>query len=429
VSVREMTVALRFAILRWVLLRPSQRPGVLPFVVASLVWIQHGGLRADETTTGSDWLLQSTTSTFESDSEFSTFLFTPSTPFEPTEPNSLFTAGAGRIGRASYQSSDPEEGPVINEDGLERIGPADFIDGEPIVIPPMPGESRHVSDNAAATASTYNPEDVESLNDLNKGEPKLNLRRLAGSPYQNYRVDESFLSWIPGSGDDFGWFSLVGSTYQPRGKTSGFSGTINIHWLGGPTTAPLSPRLYDFAMGYQTRDSLSHRFSYDLAASVGAYSDFEGSARDGIRFPAHAIGMVHYDQSTDLVFGVDYLDRDDYSILPVFGLSLHNFDLPGLRMDLIFPRPRIEYTLSPDSRAYLSGQLGGGTWAVEFPDEREHAMTYRDYRLILGFERASEGNYLGALEFGYIFGRRLEFRDLSTQSFDDAFLIQWVIRR
>jgi hypothetical protein len=204
---------------------------------------------------------------------------------------------------------------------------------------------------------------------------------------------------------------------------------INIHWLGGPTSVPLNPRLYDFALGYQARDSLSTRFSYDIAASVGAYSDFEGSARKGVRFPAHAAGIVHIDQSSDLVFGVDFLDRDDHAMLPILGVSLHNFDLPGLRMDLVFPRPRIEYALSCDSRAYLMGQLGGGTWAVEFPDQQDHVMTYRDHRLILGFEKSTDATSTGALEFGYVFGRKLEFRDVSTQTFDDAFLIQWVWRR
>lgn len=429
-SVREMTIFVTgLSVSRSLLPTSARRRGILAFLVTCLAGAQLPLLPADETAIGATSKLKPNVSTDESDFDFSEFQFTPSTAFEPTEPNSLFTAGAGGIGRASYQSPDPDEGPVINEDGLEQIGPAEPIDEEPIVIPPIPGESIQIPNNAAPSAPSYHPEDVESLNDLNKGESKLNLRRLSDSPYQNYRVDESSWSWIPGSGDDFGWFSLLGSTYQPRGKTSDIGGTINIHWLGGPTTASLNPRLYDFALGYQKRDSLSHRFSYDLSANIGAYSDFEGSARDGVRFPAHAVGMIHFDQSTDLVFGVDYLDRDDYSILPVFGLSLHNFDLPGLRMDLIFPRPRIEYAFSPESRAYLTGQLGGGTWAVEFADSSEHVMTYRDYRLILGFEKATDEDSTNALEFGYIFNRRLEFRDLPTQAFDDAFLIQWVMRR
>lgn len=268
----------------------------------------------------------------------------------------------------------------------------------------------------------------ESLKDLEEGRVDWNLERMARERYENYRTGESAWSWIPGGGQDFGWFSMTTSTYEARGHRSGVGGMINIHWLGGPYTSPLPSRVYDFGIGLQTRDALSDRFSYDVAASVGAFSDFEDSARDGIRFPSHAVGMVHFDSSTDIVFGLDYLDRDDYPLLPVFGVSLYNLDIPGLRMDLIFPRPRIEYALSPDSRAYIAGNMGGGTWDIEFPDETDKVMTYRDFRLLVGFERADDGS-LGALEFGYVFGRRLEFRnDPITTDFQDAFVLQWVHR-
>ncbi len=110
--------------------------------------------------------------------------------------------------------------------------------------------------------------------------------------------------------------------------------------LGGPISVPIPPRLYDFVLGYQRKGSLSSEFSYDIATSVGVYSDFEGSAREGVRFPSHAVGMLHLDHSRDFVFGVDYLDRDDIAILPVIGMSFHEFSIPELRLDLIFRVPK-----------------------------------------------------------------------------------------
>ncbi len=363
--------------------------------------------------------------------DFSEFRHMPSSHFRTTDPSELFDPGQRSIRSASHQAHVADELPV-NEDQNAAAGDAWVEPQQDLRVPlesAPPTDEAIVIPDGSASGSMYDPNNVESLKDLNKGRDRLNLERLAEAPYQNYRSDESMWSWIPGTGDDFGWFSLQSTTYQARGQKTGFGGMINIHWLGGPTTAPLNPRLYDFGLGFQARDSLSPRFSYDLSGSIGAYSDFEGSAREGVRFPAHAVGMIHVDQGMDVVFGVDYLDRDDYNMLPVFGLSFHNLDLPGLRLDLIFPRPRIEYALSPDSRAYLSGSLGGGMWEVEFPDQREHVMTYGDYRLMLGFESVTNDDALGALEFGYIFHRRLEFRDLPQQSFDDAFLLQWVMRR
>ncbi|GEM_PF-7059356 len=89
-------------------------------------------------------------------------------------------------------------------------------------------------------------------------------------------------------------------------------------------------------LGYQIRNKPSHQFSYDLFTSVGAFSDFESSARKGIRFPSHAVGMFHVNHTTDFIFGVDYLDRDDVEVLPVIGVSLRDVYVRGLRMDPAF---------------------------------------------------------------------------------------------
>ena len=203
-----------------------------------------------------------------------------------------------------------------------------------------------------------------------------------------------------------------------------------MHWLDGPISSPLPARLYDFMLGYQVRNRISDQFSYDLFTSVGAFSDFESSARKGIRFPSHAVGMFHVNHSTDFVFGVDYLDRDDVEVLPVIGVSLRDVYVNGLRMDLVFPRPRIDYMLSETHRMYLAGVMNGGTWQIEFPDRSDRVMTYRDFRLLLGIESTDKDGSLSAWELGYVFGRSLEFRNQPGDThFDDAFVIQWVSRR
>jgi hypothetical protein len=318
--------------------------------------------------------------------------------FIPTQPQELF-------GEAAESEADPSN-PERNE----------------YFTPPSP--------DSAGPSAAYSPGDeIQSLRQADEEKQGPSFRRLSASRYSNYRSDESGWSWLPGSGQDFGWLSLEGTTFQPRGRHTGLGGNFGLHLLGGPVTVPVPPRLYDFALGFQTRDSLSDQFSYDLATSVGVYSDFEGSARDGVRFPSHAVGMFHINGSTDFVFGIDYLDRDDIALLPVIGVSLRDQYVPGLRFDLVFPRPRIEYVLSDTSRVYVSGVLGGGTWEIEFPDGTDQVMSYRDFRLALGFEVSDRDGGTNALEFGYVFGRALEFRgDPVTTHFDDAFLLRWVWR-
>ncbi len=268
--------------------------------------------------------------------------------------------------------------------------------------------------------------DPESNSDLKL--PRLSY--FSQEPYLNYRSDEESLSYLPGGGDQFGWLSFESTPYLGRGYKSGFTTAFNLHLLSGPNVVPLPPRLYDFSLGYQKRGRIKDFMSYDLATSIGVFSDFEDSARDGVRFPGHAVGMLHFKPELDLVFGVDYLSRDDIKLLPVGGISWRPQSMPDLRFDLVFPRPRIDYSIDNRSKIYLAGRLGGGTWDIEFPNNDNDVLTYRELQFLLGLEkRNSEGN-LTSLEFGYVFDRRIEFRTLEqTSEFDDALVIRLVTRK
>ncbi|GAB5440862.1 MAG: hypothetical protein Fues2KO_12110 [Fuerstiella sp.] len=257
-----------------------------------------------------------------------------------------------------------------------------------------------------------------------------NLFQLSRGPYQSYRTDEDYIAWLPGNGDDFGMVHWKSDPYLEMDEDRGFTSAFNMHWLNGPTVVPLPPRVYEFVFGYHARDRISSRFSYDMFTSIGVYSDFEGSAREGVRFPAHAAGILHVNQSTDVVFGIDYLGRDNIGVLPVFGVSLHDLAIDGLRLDLVFPRPRIDYVLSNQYQLYLTGQTAGGDWDIEFPGGSGEVMSYRDYRIAFGLERSDDDGDLHSLELGYVFGRNLELRGRPGDfDFDDAFLIRWVTRK
>ena len=257
-----------------------------------------------------------------------------------------------------------------------------------------------------------------------------NLIYFSQEPYANYRTNANWFEYIPGDGDQFGWLSLGSDPYQKRGYRSGFSTAINIHLLSGPNAVALPPRLFDFSLGYQTRGRIQDVMSYDLATTIGIFADFEGSARNGVRFPGHAVGMLHYTPEIDVVFGVDYLSRDDIKLLPVMGLSWRPKSMESMRFDLVFPRPRIDYTLDQSRKLYVAGRLGGGTWEIEFPNSDNDVMTYRDLQLVVGLERLKANGNVSAWEFGYLFDRNVEFRTLTGEThFDDAFLFRIVMRK
>jgi hypothetical protein len=247
--------------------------------------------------------------------------------------------------------------------------------------------------------------------------------------FTEYRQHEAILSYMPGNGDQLGWIDLEPSPYIGRDEKSGLMGGIGLHLLSGPISVALPPRLWDFNLGYQIRDTISDRFSYDLAVTAGVYSDFEDSARDGVRFPAHAVGIVHMSESLDLVGGVDYLDRDDYRILPVIGYSWCSEDFPNWNVDMVFPRPRVQFALNDTKQLYIRGLLGGGTWDIEMPDEANDVVTYRDFQLLFGLEQVNDDGTASSFELGYVFGRKVELRTSpQDHTFDDAFIVRWVRR-
>ncbi len=250
----------------------------------------------------------------------------------------------------------------------------------------------------------------------------------AGDPldgFLGYRYQTSSTDWIVGNGDQFGMVSLDWEHYVDSGIHSGLGLGAKIHFLAGPERADMPPRAFDFSLAYQKRDRLGP-FGYDVAASVMASSDFEGSAREGIRFPSHAVGFLEVHPTTELVFGVDYLDRGDLKILPVAGLIL--LPNPVTRLELVFPRPRAVFRLTDDHRLYAAGELGGGTWAIErlvggvFND----LATYRDLRLSLGLEWVKKDGNRSALEIGYLFDRRLEYTSGTELDLDDTVLLRVV---
>ncbi len=312
----------------------------------------------------------------------------------------------------------------VSDEPLQRSGRSLLSDSESAIAP-----EDHLEANSVSESHTIGAMIDEAIANAISPESRLDVFFVQSEPYEAYRRHRTAVDWIAGSNEDLGWLSWQSDPYLHKNSSTGLLMAFNLHWLSGPVTPDVSPRLYDAVLGYQHRQSFSHTFSYDVAASVGVFSDFAGSARQGVRFPAHAVGIIHMNYRTDFVFGVDYLDRGDIKILPVVGLSIREFLVPNVRLDLVFPRPRIDFALDSHHRIYVAGLLGGGTWDYQASQNTRDLLTYRDYRVIFGFETADISGHLSAIELGYAFSRQLEFASTGTaDSFTDAFVLQWVSR-
>lgn len=370
--------------------------------------------------------------------------------WEPTSPGRLFAERDGEWGRVESESGVAVSGSVaeLSSDALgERVtggisglselsaevtegAGREGIPGRPGAALRSPGRDSGVG--AAGDGST------ESLSRRYDGTLFEQLEEEQRSGYEVYRSAENGWLWMPGGGGEFGMLSMYSNAWQPRHNLNGerqrsvggLDFGFSMHWLDGPGELPLPPRLYDLSVAYQNRGQLWSSLRYDVGVSAGLYTDFEDSVREGWRFPGHAVMMLPTGSDSDLVLGVDYLDRGDMSALPVAGVSLRNVLLDGMRMDLVYPQPRISWLMNSDSRVYTAGVLGGGTWDVEFPDSSGQLVTYRDYRWSVGFEqRQGEAGILN-LEVAWVFGRQVERRgDVAALEMGDGLLLIMTVRR
>jgi hypothetical protein len=241
-----------------------------------------------------------------------------------------------------------------------------------------------------------------------------------------YYPSSSSLSWIIGKNDRFGMVNLDSSMSLPSQDMDGIVGGIDFHFLDGPIQTEMPPRLFDLAIGYGRRRWISDNVGYDILARVGIYTDFEGSARKGVRFPGHAVAQIRVTPDRYWLFGIEVLDRDDISLLPVIGPRWQpNGDW---ELDLVFPRPKIAVRLPRKGHwAYVRGELGGGTWAIERDESIDDNATYRDLRVVGGWE-TRHAEHHGSFEVAYVFARDLSYRTGIGMPLNDAVMISFTSR-
>ena len=297
-----------------------------------------------------------------------------------------------------------------------RFEPLPFIDPSPPVLPSQEHALVGKTPISGELSPTGNP---INLDGSTEAKPAASL-----SDFMGYRYSTSALEWIPGGGDQFGIFSVLLDGYAQSGIRNGIITGFGFYVFSGPVQSDMPPRAYDFSIGYQIRQRIGP-LAFDLASAVQASSDFNGDARKGIQYPGHGVGFLTVRPELDLVFGVDYLDRADIKLLPVAGVIWK--PNPEMRFELVFPRPRAVFQLTDTYRLYFSGELGGGTWAIETPALGNSVATYRDLRACIGLESVDTDGRQSAIEVGYLFDRRLEYTSgIGNMQLDDAVVLRLV---
>ncbi len=118
-------------------------------------------------------------------------------------------------------------------------------------------------------------------------------------------------------------------------------------------------------------------------------------------------------------FGVAYLDRSDsFNVLPFGGLVWKPND--DWKYELMAPMLRVarrcygfQAILPREAAAthwaYVGIGFGGGSWAFQSVGKRPDVADYSEYSVVVGLESQRGPRNAWKTEFGYVFGRKMEF--------------------
>jgi hypothetical protein len=219
---------------------------------------------------------------------------------------------------------------------------------------------------------------------------------------------------------------------------------FGIHtWERGTQTEELPAQTYDAYIDGAWNPQPTPFFGAELGVRVGVYSDFDTFTDHSIRIMGRALGVLNFSQfgpqTTQIKFGVIYLDRDEIKLLPAGGV-FWNPD-PDTRWEIYFPRPKYEHRFATTGTYqwwwYAVGEYGGGSWtfrrdipgAPGMPVNRvEDSFDYNDIRVSLGIEWVPESSVglRGYIEAGFATDREIVYRFFPPSNIDlpNTFLIR-----
>jgi hypothetical protein len=242
------------------------------------------------------------------------------------------------------------------------------------------------------------------------------------------------LGWIAGSDDQLGMWELDFAPtsrvqYDASPSSSGILGvSYGAKWLSGPSLTDLPPQLFNVLIDVGQTFQVDDRLTIDAMISPGWYTDFSNKGIQAFRLPWHIVSYYKMFNDWRWVMGITDLGRDDIRYLPVIGMILENPE-SDLRLDLVFPRPRVAWRIGDWGEEkqwiFLGGELGGGSWAISRENRAYDVVTYRDYRLIAGLESRTITGTATRLEVGWVFDRSVQYRsDIGNYAPPDSLMVR-----
>ncbi len=206
---------------------------------------------------------------------------------------------------------------------------------------------------------------------------------------------------------------------------------VNYTSLQTPESYGISEDLFEYSLGVASVRKLNDRWNVRSILGIELATDNENRSSDAWRFRGGVFATYSKTENVSWTFGAIAMGRQDLPVIPVIGAVWQPNS--SVRVDLVYPQPRINRLLFDDGQRqqwlYLGGGTNGSTWGYQQFNTIDDQLTYSDLRVVLGLESRPAG-FSGKpfvrgktmqLELGYVFSRELEFEQETRQeSLGDA---------
>lgn len=257
-------------------------------------------------------------------------------------------------------------------------------------------------------------------------------------PYMRLIENTGFeYAWLPKmkTGDlqinDFDFFtSLTIPNFlwgeQPLKVTPGFK----LHLWDGPVILPgLPSKAYTGYIDFGWEPKITHQLHADIHFKPYVGTDFNTFSVDSIRPAGSGAAIIWLSPQFRLKGGVDYINRADVKLLPIFGVIWEPDK--DTYFDISFPSPLLKKKMSTlgtgDVWWYFGGEYGGGTWTLQypptpptFPASFKSLTDLNDIRVFGGLEwhhMRGVRDVKSFIELGYVWDRHIVYAINQTLNF------------
>lgn len=209
--------------------------------------------------------------------------------------------------------------------------------------------------------------------------------------------------------------------------------------LDAPAVLDLPENLHEFSLGLAWMRPINDKFMARLMLNGVFASDLDNTGSDAWQIRGGAFLLYRHNEQWDFAFGALVTGRADIPVIPGVGAIWK----PSQRLivNLMMPTPRVSLLLAEQGGrqhwGYIGGGLSGGTWAYNRASGLGNRLSYREWRIVLGWESTPTpeqgtftppGTTLNA-EIGFVFGRNFEFdSNRADIALDETLLLRVGVR-